>query len=160
VQCFKHDLISASCDHAIELKAKGNLSISLGGSECSLPCIGSSGVGSSECVNPGNDRWKLTTGEPFYNIPDLFTGCFESGGDSIEMLVGMKELMAKKVWAVLFDLNILDNGGHMVDGANVAAVLMSQGLVCFSLILAYSFVFLSLTLSSTAVMLSKTQLGM
>jgi len=29
-----------------------------------------------------------------------------------------------------------------------------------SLILAYSFVFVSLTLSSTAVMLSKTQLGM
>jgi hypothetical protein len=91
MQCFKHDLISASCDHAIELKAKGNLSIGLGGSECSLSCIGSSGVGSSECANPGSDRWKLTTGEPFYNIPDLLTGCFESGGDSIEMLVGMKE---------------------------------------------------------------------
>jgi hypothetical protein len=33
-------------------------------------------------------------------------------------------------------------------------------LICISLILAYSFVVLSLTLSSTAVMLSKTQLGM
>ena len=33
-------------------------------------------------------------------------------------------------------------------------------LVCFNLILAYSFVLFSLTLSSTAVMLSKTQLGM
>jgi hypothetical protein len=33
-------------------------------------------------------------------------------------------------------------------------------LVCFNLILSYSFVILSLTLSSTAAMLSKTQLGM
>jgi hypothetical protein len=33
-------------------------------------------------------------------------------------------------------------------------------LVCFNLILVYCFVFISLTLSSTAVMPSKTQLGM
>jgi hypothetical protein len=33
-------------------------------------------------------------------------------------------------------------------------------LVCFNLILVYSFVVLFLTLSSTAVMPSKTQLGM
>ena len=33
-------------------------------------------------------------------------------------------------------------------------------LVCFNLILVYCFVLFSLTLSSTAVMLSKTQLGM
>lgn len=45
---------------------------------------------SSECVNPGNDRWKLTTGELFYNIPKLLTGFFESGEESIEMLASMK----------------------------------------------------------------------
>ena len=41
-------------------------------------------------MNPGNSGWKLTAGESFYDIPDLFTGCFESGEDSVEMLLGMK----------------------------------------------------------------------
>ena len=42
-------------------------------------------------MNLGNAGWKLTAGESFYDIPDLLTGCFESGEDSIEMLLGMKE---------------------------------------------------------------------
>ena len=42
-------------------------------------------------MNPGNAGWKLTAGESFYDIPDLFTGCFESSEDSIEMLLGMKK---------------------------------------------------------------------
>lgn len=91
MQCFKHDLIYTSCGHAIELKVKGNLSLGLGGSECSVSCIRISSVGSSECVNPGNVGWKLTTGESFYDIPYLLIGCFESGEDSIEMLLGMKK---------------------------------------------------------------------
>ena len=44
MQFFKHDLIFTSYDHAIELKAKGNLSLGLGGSECSVSCIRISGV--------------------------------------------------------------------------------------------------------------------
>ena len=79
MQCFKNYLISTSCDHAIELKAKGNLSLVLGGSECSVSCIISSSVGSSECADLGNVGWKLTTGDSFYDIPYLLTGCFESG---------------------------------------------------------------------------------
>ena len=94
MQCFKHDLIYTSCGHAIELKVKGNLSLGLGGSECLVSYIRIFGVGSSECVNPGNVGWMLTTGESFYDIPYLLIGCFESGEDSIEMLLGMKKFDA------------------------------------------------------------------
>ena len=54
-------------------------------------------------MNPGNVGWKLTAGESFYDIPDLFTGCFESGEDSIEMLLGMKEFDGQEGIGALTD---------------------------------------------------------